>query len=317
MAHRKYELDPNTLQYRQIKTPRSKQTLRLIAWFSFTLLIAVVYGTIFNGTVGSPKEKILTQEIEKIKLQYTVANKNIDDIKLAYNDLRTTDEIRYRPILQMEELPESYRNPGIGGTDRHPELNGFANSYIMKSTMARIDEMNTILEIQKESFDEMVVRESEWERMLDHIPSICPVLVTIRKGDGLMLRKVHPVLGVTKYHNGLDLSAPIGTEVFAPGDGQIVHAGWNGGYGKCVIIDHGYGYRTIYGHLSDIKVAVGQNIKRGDLISLTGNTGISTGPHLHYEIRQYDTVRNPLNYIHENISEDEYEEMIRVLGAQD
>lgn len=315
MRNHRFLLDSNDLQFKQITYSKKKKFLKYGLFFILSVIVAIGYGYLFERFYGSPKEEKLSQEIESLKLQFSVANKNLDNQLFAIRDLQTSDEITYRPILQMDGLPETYRNPGVGGVERYSDLNGYSTSNIMKSTRSRIDVMKMMLDVQEESLSEMVSRESEWETMLEHIPSICPVLVTIRKGDGLMLRQIHPILGVTRYHNGLDLKAPIGTEVYAPGDGQVILAGNNGGYGKCVIIDHGYGYKTIYGHLSSYNVVVGQNVKRGDLICLTGNTGISTGPHLHYEIRQFDKVKNPVNYMHDNISEEEYEEMISSLSA--
>ena len=174
----------------------------------------------------------------------------------------------------------------------------------------KVEKATDLERIMEERERKQREKEEEREDILLHTPSISPVMVTIKKGDGLMLRQVHPVLGITQYHNGLDFRAPIGTEVYAPADGQVILVGRNGGYGMCVIIDHGYGYKTIYGHLSSYNVTVGQNVKRGDLICWTGNTGVSTGPHLHYEIRQYDVVKNPVLYMHDNISVDEYRKMI-------
>ncbi len=315
MRNRKYVLDPNDLQYKQVEVPRSVKVLRLFFWFLLSVGIAILYGTIFENHFGSPKDARLEEEIESLKLEFSIANKELDADMALINDLKINDEISYRPILEMEELPESYRIPGIGGVERYRELDGYSTSYLMKSTRSKIDEMKNMVEVQGESFNDIESHYGEWDRMLNHIPSICPVQVTIRKGDGLMFREVHPVLGVSKYHNGLDFRAPIGTEVYATGDGQVVIAGYNGGFGKCVEIDHDYGFKTIYGHLSEIMVTDGQNIKRGDLIGMSGNTGTSTGPHLHYEIRQYGKVKDPYNYFYDNINEEEYEEMIRIMEA--
>ena len=315
MRNRKFILDPNDLQYKQVETSKSIRFLRIFFWFSVTVVIAVLYGIIFENQFGSPKDAKLKEEIESLKLDFNITNKELDADLNVINDLKTNDEISYRPILEMEGLPESFRNPGVGGTERYRELDGYSTSYLMKATRTKIDEMKNMLVVQQESLSEIESRYSEWDRMINHIPSICPVQVTIRKGDGLMFREVHPVLGVSKYHDGLDFRAPIGTEVYATGDGQIVIAGNYSGYGKCVEIDHDYGFKTIYGHLNEILVTNGQNVKRGDMIGYSGNTGISTGPHLHYEIRQYGKVKDPYNYFYENINEEEYDEMIRTMEA--
>lgn len=315
MRDRKYVLDPNDLQYKQVETSKSVKVLRGFFWFLLTVGAAILYGTIFENRFGAPKDARLREEIERLKFDFSMANKELEANMEIINDLITNDEVVYRPILEMEGLSESYRNPGVGGVERYRELDGYSASYIMKSTRMKIDEMKNMLEVQRKSMADIESRYGEWDRMLTHIPSICPVQVSIRKGDGLMFREVHPVLGVSQYHNGLDFRAPIGTEVYATGDGRVSIAGYNGGFGKCVEIDHDYGYITIYGHLNEIIVTKGQNVKKGDLIGYSGNTGISTGPHLHYEIRQYNRVKDPYNYFHDNISEEEYEEMIRVMQA--
>jgi murein DD-endopeptidase MepM/ murein hydrolase activator NlpD len=315
MRDRKYVLDPNDLQYKQVETSKSVKVLRIFFWFLLTVGLTILYGTIFENRFGAPKDARLQEEIESLKLDFSIANKELETDMETINNLITNDEVSYRPILEMEGLPESYRNPGVGGVERYRELDGYSTSYIMKSTRMKIDEMKNMLEVQEESMADIESRYAEWDRMLSHRPSICPVQVSIRKGDGLMFREVHPVLGVSQYHNGLDFKAPIGTEVYATGDGQVFISGYNGGFGKCVEIDHDYGYKTIYGHLNEIVVTKGQNVKRGDLIGYSGNTGTSTGPHLHYEIRQYGKVKDPYNYFYDNINEEEYEEMIRAMEA--
>ena len=306
----KYVFDPNRLQFKKIKRTISQKVRTMGAIFILSIGLAIGYGFLFNHFLGSPKEKRLNEKIEGYKLQLAFANKAMDESMEILENIILDDETIFRPVLEMEELPESFRNPGVGGVERYSELNGYSTSYLMKETRGKADRLKNMLKAQESSFDEIVEKEEQREDILLHTPSISPVMVTIKKGDGLMLRQVHPVLGVTQYHNGLDFRAPIGTEVYAPADGQVILVGRNGGYGMCVIIDHGYGYKTIYGHLSSYNVSVGQNVKRGDLICWTGNTGVSTGPHLHYEIRQYDVVKNPVLYMHDNLSVDEYREMI-------
>lgn len=310
MRKEKYIFDVNDLQFKKIKISNLRKLNRVGIVFVVSICMAVGYGLLFGHFFGSPKEKRLNEKIEEYKLQLTFANKALDESMEILKDIASNDETTFRPILQMEDLSESYRNPGVGGVERYSELNGYLTAYIMKETRGKADRLKAMLKVQENSFEEIVEMEANREDMLLHTPSISPVLVSIKKGDGLMLRKVHPVLGVTQYHNGLDLRAPIGTEVYAPADGKVIMVGRNGGYGMCVIIDHGYGYKTIYGHLSAYNVPVGQNVKRGDLICWTGNTGTSTGPHLHYEIRHFDQVKDPTIYMHDNISESEYEEMI-------
>jgi murein DD-endopeptidase MepM/ murein hydrolase activator NlpD len=149
------------------------------------------------------------------------------------------------------------------------------------------------------------------------MPWISPVSVEYRLGDGLRFREVHPVLGVPRMHYGQDFSVPYGTNVYATGDGTVIGSDWNsGGLGNCIVIDHGYGIHSIYGHLSNIRVPVGMRVKRGDLIGLSGNTGVSSGPHLHYQIEQYGAHKNPVNFFNNDISVEEFNEMIQAYGSK-
>ncbi len=316
MSNRKYFLDPNDLQYKQVRLPWSKKLLRLVFWFTVTVGVTMIYSAIFEDLFGSPKEEMLNQEIDNLKLQYTLAEKELDNAQAVLNSLKMSDEVRYRSVLEMESIPESFRNPGFGGVDRFRDLDNYINAGLMKSTRTRIEQMKNIVNVQDESFRAIEKKRAEWERMYEYLPMISPVDVTIRLGDGLKFREVHPVTGNPKWHFGQDFSAPYGTEVYVTGSGTVIEAGWNSnGFGNHVRIDHGYGYQTIYGHLSSIKVSKGMDVKRGDLIGLTGSSGTSSGPHLHYQIDQYGQHKNPLYYFNDDLTEDEYFDMIQLITS--
>ncbi len=316
MIKKKYYLDPNDLQYKQLRLPRKRKFLMVLLWFSVTVVLTVIYSTIFHSIFGSPKYESLCRQLSDLKMNYTLVNRELDFTMEMISDLKMSDEVRYRPILAMESLPESFRNPGFGGIDRFRDLNGYPSSSIMRTTRTRIEEMKNMLEVQQTSFRSITEKEAEWSRMYSYLPLICPVSVKIRRGEGVKYREVHPVLGTSQWHHGQDFSAPYGTEVFATGNGKVIEAGWNsGGFGNYVVIDHGYGYQTTYAHLSGIKVSKGMGVKRGDLIGLSGNSGISTGPHLHYQIDLYGRHQNPLHFFNDDLTEDEYFEMISLLTS--
>ena len=317
MTNRKYFLDLNDLQYKQVRLPWKKKLLRLFLWLAGTVTVTMIYASIFGSIFGSPKEKMLNQQVDNLKLQYTITGKQIDHNYKILESLKMSDEVRYRPILEMDSIPWSIRNPGFGGVDRFREMNGYFNSGLMKSTRMRIEEMRNMITVQEESFKSIEEKEAEWERMLEYVPWICPVRVDIRKGDGLKFREIHPVLGTPQWHHGQDFTAPYGTDVYATGAGRVIEAGWNsGGYGNYVVIDHGYyGYQSLYAHLSSISVSKGLNVKRGDKIGLSGNTGTSSGPHLHYEINQYGQHKNPLAFFNDDLTVAEYFEMIQKLTS--
>lgn len=315
--NRKYELDLSDLQYKQVRLPWKKTFLQFLLWASVSIILAVIYGSVFENTFGSPKEKLLIQQVENLKLQYSLVGRELDNSLNSLNSFRRSDDSRYRPILDMDSVPDSYRRAGYGGVLRYRDLTGYANSDFLISYRSKVDEIKNMANVQYESFKSVSERSLEWEREMNHQPIICPVEVKFPLGDGFRFREVHPVLGIPRMHYGQDFPVPPGTKVHATGDGKVIESGRSsGGFGNCVVIDHGYGLQSTYGHLSKISVAVGMNLKRGDLIGLSGSTGISSGPHLHYQIDKFGQHMNPVNFFNNDISVEEYNEMIQTLASK-
>jgi murein DD-endopeptidase MepM/ murein hydrolase activator NlpD len=315
--NRKYVLDLTDLQFKQVRLPWTKKFIRLLLWFAGSVAIASVYGIFFQNIFGSPKEKLLAAQIENLKLQYSLVGRELDNSFTSLNSLRLSDDKRYRPILDMDSVPESYRKAGFGGVNRYQDLEGFQNSELLISFKEKIDDIKSRAGIQSESFKTIAERSVEWKREIDHFPGISPVSVKFRLGDGLKWRTVHPVLGTSRMHNGQDFDVPYGTDVYATGDGSVIESGWNsGGFGNYIVIDHGYGLQTVYGHLSNIKVVRGQNVKRGELIGISGNSGLSSGPHLHYQIEQFGTHKNPINFFNNDVTAEEYNDMIQAFESK-
>jgi murein DD-endopeptidase MepM/ murein hydrolase activator NlpD len=316
MSSRKYFLDLSDLQYKQVRLPWKKKLMRFTLGALFSVTVTLLYTAVINSMLGSPKEKALSQEIEGIKLQYSLMGREIDNSVLILDDLEQSDGNRYRPILDMDSVPSSIRKMGIGGINRYEELKGYDNSGLMLSFRTKIEEIRNRTTVQYESFKAIEEKKNEWKREMEYLPMISPVNVIYRLGDGMKFREKHPVLGTPQWHHGQDFSAPYGTQVYATGSGKVIEAGWDSGYGNCLVIDHGYGYRSTYGHLSKISVNIGLNVKRGDMIGLSGSTGTSTGPHLHYQIDLFGQHKNPLYYFNNDLTEEEYFEMIQTLTSQ-
>jgi hypothetical protein len=318
MRNRKYILDVSDLQYKRVRLPWNQKFFRFLVWFSASIAISFVYLTIFESHFGSPKERKLNQDIENLKLKYSMLDRKWEDASTKIYYLRLSDDKRYRPVLDMDSLPESFRKPGYGGVDRYKDIEGFGYSAIMISAHQKLDALTNMAKVQEESFNSIEETRVEWERKQEYLPKICPVDPAISRGDGWMkFRPHHPVTGLPEWHFGQDFNAPYGTNVFATGNGTVAVAGWSSnGFGNYVLIDHGYGYQTIYGHLSKINVSVGLNIKRGDMIGLTGSTGSSSGPHLHYEIYLNGSRENPLNFFSDDLTPEEYKEMITLLSSK-
>lgn len=316
MSGHKYFLDSSDLQYKQVRLPWKSRLIRLSLWFVGSITITLLYSVIFDNVFGSPEEQVLNQEIENLKLRYSLIGREIDQSIKEMDNLEMSDENRYRPVLDMDTVPQSFRNMGTGGVNKFDELEGYDNSLMMISFRKKVEDLRNRTTIQYESFRAIEETKDEWKREMEYLPMISPVNVIYRLGDGVKFREKHPVLGTPQWHHGQDISTPYGTEVFATGSGKVIEAGWSGGFGNCIVIDHGYGYRSTYGHLSNIRVSTGMNVKRGDKIGLTGSTGTSSGPHLHYQIDLFGQYKNPLYYFNNDLSEDEYFEMIQTLTSQ-
>jgi len=317
MRNRKYFLDPNDLQFKQVRLPWKKKILHILLWFGGTIIISILYANLFENLFGSPKEAMLNQQIGNLRFNYTIADRELDLSLETLNSLKMSDEIRYRPILEMDNIPESIRKPGFGGVERFTDLNGYFYSDIMKEIRLKIEELKNMSNVQNESFISIKERSEEWKYEMDHLPAISPVDVKYRLGDKYGFRQIHPVLGIARMHYGQDFVVPYGTEVYATGDGKVVEAGWtSGGYGNYVKIDHGNGLQSIYGHLSKINVPKDINVKRGDLIGLSGSSGTSSGPHLHYQIDKSGQHVNSINYFNSDMTEEEFNEMIQAFGSK-
>lgn len=315
MFSRKYFLDLSDLQYKRVRLPWKGKLLRFTLFMIGAIVVTILYTSVFNSMFGSPKEKSLNQDIENLSLKYSILEMSIDDALTSLGDLELSDGNCYRPVLEMDSIPASIRKMGTGGVSRYDELEGYENTPLLMGTRKKVDEIKNRATIQLESFRAIEEQKNEWKRQMEYLPMISPVNVIYRLGDGLKFREKHPVLGTPQWHHGQDFSTPHGTEVYATGSGTVIDAGWNGGFGNCVVIDHGYGYRTTYGHLSAIKVTKGLNVKRGDLVGLSGSTGTSSGPHLHYQIDLFGQHKNPLYYFNNDLTEDEYFDMIQTLTA--
>jgi murein DD-endopeptidase MepM/ murein hydrolase activator NlpD len=314
MRKRKYILDSTSLQFLQHRPVWTDRLLRVSAGFGVSILIAFVYIFIFNHLFGSPKEKILNRQLDELKFNYVMLDRKMDKTQEVLADLRSTDNSTFRPILDLSSIPESMSEGGSGGTDKYSDLTGFDNSDMLIDTRSKFEDIKTQTNIQFNSFVELSKKATDWKNMWDCLPYFRPVDVIHRVGDGFHYRDKHPVLGIGKWHFGQDFPCPIGTKVYATGAGTVLLAASEGdGYGKKIIIDHGYGYRTLYGHLSRFNVKSGQKVKRGDLIGFSGTTGISSGPHLHYQIDLYGEHVNPLGYFTDDLTEEEYFKIVGLL----
>lgn len=310
MAKVKYYYDSENLAYRKIKTKkRTKFGVVVIflvasALFGFLVFVLLINTPYFE----TPRDRIQAREIENLKLNYALLNKKMDQIDAVADALEDRDNNLYRVYFNQSEISDSIRKSGFLGKDRYKNLEGYNNSQLVKNTTKRMDVLSKELAIQSKSLDEILKLASAKEDLLAAIPAIQPVqnenLKRMASGFGY---RTDPFTKVRKMHAGMDFSAKTGTPIYATGDGVVARAdNTASGYGNHVVIKHGFGYETLYGHMSKYNCRAGQRVKRGDVIGYVGSTGRSQGPHCHYEVHKDGKVVNPLNFYYGNISAAEF-----------
>jgi murein DD-endopeptidase MepM/ murein hydrolase activator NlpD len=317
MAKIKYKYNPNTLNYEKIQLTL-KDKLK-------TLAVYVLVGFFFAGIIiffaytflDSPKELMLKRENAQLRQQYALLIKDLDALERVLADIERRDDDIYRVVFEAEPISDGVRRSGVGGVNRYAHLKGFNNSDLVIEATRRLDQVAKRIYIQSKSFDEVIELARNKEALLAAIPAIQPVankdLKRLASGYGY---RIDPIYKVRKMHWGMDFSAPVGTDIFATGDGVVENViSSRGGYGKHVIIDHGFGYQTLYAHMSQIGVRRGQKVKRGDVIGQVGNTGKSTGPHLHYEVIKDGKKVNPANFYFNDLTPEEYDLMIELSSS--
>jgi len=279
-------------------------------------VIAVIYFLVFSHFFDLPKERVLKREVNKMSLQYEILNKQLDHVSYVLDDIQNRDDNIYRIVFNTEPIPKTIRTAGFGGVNRYADLEGYDNSKIIVETSRRLDILKKQLYVQSTSYDELIDMALNKEDMLASIPSIQPVAIRdIRRIGGYFGMRIHPIYKIHMHHEGIDFTAPVGTDVFATGNGvvaRVFNSRARRGYGTYIIVDHGYGYRTLYAHLDKVLVRQGQEVKRGDVIGLVGNTGASTAPHLHYEVQRNNRPIDPINYFFGDLSPEEYDAMIEM-----
>ena len=314
MAKIKYYYDTKTLSYKPIDSTVVDKFKNFIIYFTSSAILAFFIILIFFQYFDSPKEKRLKNEINNLTTQYEFINNNLKQIELVLDDIQKRDDNIYRTIFEADPIPTSIRKQGFGGVNRYKKLSGFSNSDLIINTTKKIDQLTKQLYLQSKSFDEIIELAKNKSEMLASLPAIQPVanknLKRMASGYGY---RIHPIYKTRKMHYGMDFSAKIGTEIYATGDGVISKVKRSKrGYGNYVKINHGFGYETLYAHMSKYIVKKGQKVKRGEVIGYVGNTGISTAPHLHYEVRKDNKKINPVNFYYNDLTPEEYEKMLEI-----
>ncbi len=317
MKKEKYVYNTHTLRYEKVVESWSKIFLRIFGFVCATLLTGFIFTLISHRVFPSPKEKVLLNEIQQQKALLSEASHELERMREELSVLKARDAYAYRMVFGMDPIDEAVWESGTGGHNKYAKLREYANSGDeMAALQQKIDKMKRQMVLQSKSLDTIVNMATAKEKMLASMPSIKPVRedklnrdVHVLSGFGY---RIHPIFKVPRMHTGIDFSAPHGTSIQATGAGTVIEAENKGnGYGLCVTIDHGYGYQTLYAHMSKIEVKVGQKVLRGQTIGRVGDTGTSTAPHCHYEVIFKGTKVNPIHYVMDGLSPQEYQALVK------
>tara|TARA_B100000902_G_scaffold137256_1_gene135510 strand:- start:47460 stop:48431 length:972 start_codon:yes stop_codon:yes gene_type:complete len=314
MAKIKYYYDTKTLSYKRIELNSFDKLKRYLSYAIASSFSGLIMILIFFQFFDSPKEKRLKNEIENLLTQYDILNKKMTQIDLVLDDLQQRDDNIYRVIFEADPIPSAIRKAGFGGVNRYKDIRNFSNAELVIEATSKADKLSKQLYIQSKSFDELINLAKNKTDMLASIPAIQPIanknLGRMASGYGY---RIHPIYKTRKLHTGMDFTAPKGTPIYATGDGKIEKVRRSRkGYGNHVIINHGYGYQTLYAHMSKYIVKKGQKVKRGEVIGYVGSTGTSVAPHLHYEVMKNKRKINPVNYYYNDLNPEEYEKMLEI-----
>lgn len=320
MARIKYYYDTETCKYERVRTRTSDVILNALGIGSMSVCLAVGLLILYSTYFESPKELLLKNEVREMEFYYESLTKDVQTLSNILENVEYRDDNIYRVVLGAEPIEKSVRHAGVGGVERYKDIKqkDFSHENMVVALHEKVDRLRRKLYIESKSQDEVVVLAEKKEKQSASIPAIQPIsnkqLVAIASGYGW---RTHPIYKVKKLHQGIDFAASIGTPIYATADGTVAEASVKfSGYGKSVEIDHGFGYRTRYAHMHGFVVRSGQHVKRGDLIGYVGNTGLSTAPHLHYEVMLKGSQVDPVHYFYNDLTPGEYEKVLELASIE-
>jgi len=312
----KYIFNTKTLALEKVQHRLRDKMLKVLSYLLTSVFFSFIVLVIGFSIFDSPKEKQLKREISELQFQYSLLNNKMGKMSDVLKNMASRDNDIYRVVLDAQPIPDAVRQAGFGGSDRYKDLDGYTNSQLMVDATRNMDKLIKQIYVQSKSYDELEKIAKNKEKMLASIPAIEPINdrthTAIISGFGW---RIHPIYKVEKMHTGIDFAAPEGTPIYATGDGVVEMAdATEQGYGNHVVIDHGFGYKTLYGHMSRFAVVAGEKVKRGQVIGYVGCTGDCTGDHVHYEVIRNGTKINPIDYFYSNTSPEEYKQIISLAG---
>jgi murein DD-endopeptidase MepM/ murein hydrolase activator NlpD len=313
----KYYYNTHTLRYEKLEVPLRVKLLRILGFLAAAIVSALIIVAVAFQYLDSPKEKLLKAQNEAIIQDYQSLNKRVKDLQLRLEELEERDNEVYRSIFEANPIPDSARAKEIEKRYEEQLVASMNTIQLAKSIEASIRNLGARINTQKNSYTQIEKFIKNKEDLLASTPAIQPVsnknLNRLASGFGY---RIDPIYKMTKFHAGLDFSAPQGTPIYASANGTVHVAGNQGnGYGNHVVIKHGYGYETLYGHMYRVKVRRGQKVKRGEIIGYVGSTGKSTGPHLHYEVHRNGTPVDPIYYFYNDLTPEQFDRLLKMAAA--
>lgn len=317
MRKEKFVYNTQTLRFEKFVAPLYSRLLKIFGFLSANLVAAVILLTLFYSYFPSPREKDLLRELNQMEVKYAHLNEQVDLMGKVLTNVQDRDAGVHRMIFGMNPIDKGVWEGGVGGHALSNIMDYRRSGGVLKATQEKIDLLQRQMVLQSKSLDTLQRMAKDKENMLASIPSIKPIRsdklnrnIVLLSGFGY---RIHPVYRVKKFHAGIDFAASRGTSIQATGDGTIAKIERaKRGYGTSIIINHGYGYQTLYAHMNSVDVRVGQKVKKGQKIGTVGETGLATAPHCHYELHYRGKPVNPIDYCMDGLSPVEYQDLVEM-----
>jgi murein DD-endopeptidase MepM/ murein hydrolase activator NlpD len=313
----KYFYNTHSLRYEKYETSLRVKILRVFAFIATAVVSAGIIVAFAFQYINSPKELILRQRNDDLKQDYATLSNRLQQMQMQMNELEKRDNGVYRTIFEASPVPDSARIAAMNKNKEIVLVQSLSEDELVKNITSQLNTLVLRIAYQEKSYGEIDDMIKNKALMIAAIPSIQPVsnrdLNRIASGFG---ERIDPVYKDVRHHLGLDFTAPSGTPIYATADGVVESAKYNtGGFGNCVIINHGYGYETLYGHMMKIKAVAGNKIKRGEVIGYVGNTGKSTGPHCHYEVHKNGIPVDPVYYFYSDLTPEQFDRILKLAAV--
>jgi murein DD-endopeptidase MepM/ murein hydrolase activator NlpD len=313
MFKEKFTYNPDLVRFEKVNKSFKDKTILFLLRFFFYGTIAAFLNIAFMFYNETPKEKKLNRNYEAAILKYELLNKKLNQTKHELTEIQQRDDQIYRSIFDLDPIPTNVREAGFGGINRYRDLENLKDADLVIETALKVDKFMKQVYVQSKSYDEIIKLVRNKDKMIASVPAIQPIAIKdFCRISSYYGRRIDPYTGRYKWHDGMDFTGPVGSDIYSTGCGKVVQAGYSRtGYGYQIIINHGFGYKTRYAHLSKILVNKGDKVERGQVIGLLGNSGRSTGPHLHYEVIKNNIALNPINFYFNDITAEQYDLMVK------